>query len=59
MIPVCPTCEHVHCSRDVTAVGRFKHGGIDGFRHGLSRQLFATRTDAEADLCRTRTEGAA
>ena len=54
--PTCPKCDRIHCGRDVTAVDKFRAEGPSGYRHGISRDLFATRAEAEADLCRIRTE---
>lgn len=50
--PLCPTCQHVHCARDVVAVGRFD--GLRGYRNGVTADLHPTRTAAEAALCAAR-----
>lgn len=56
----CPERGHVHCSDDVTAIGRFAAGGPLGYRAAdvPGAPLRPTRAEAESDKCAHRSDSA-
>lgn len=55
MTATCPTCHHVHTTRDAYAVGRFDPHGPTGYRAATAgTPPRATRAEAIADECRAR-----
>ena len=54
----CLICGFIHLSNDAIAVGRFCQDGPLGYRSRLSPQapMRQTRTEAEIDTCKYRTE---
>ncbi len=56
MKPVCPTCDTIHATSDVVALGKFDPDGIRGYvpRVGGCGCVYRTRAEAEAAVCATR-----